>query len=421
MKASRLPPSFAAFLMTLCFALPLSSQGLFREIDPLRTPRVWTVDDSGGADFTDLPQAVLEAGAGDVLLVKAGNYTSFALNGKGLTILGDGGVPKVIGPVTVVELPAGQNLVLRGLDFEDGGAPHVLLRDNAGAVWIEDCTIYNTSPYGAYELQAKDNASVVLVRTDVFGAAFLPVPGSHASALHGVRSDVHAHESLFRAGDGNPTTTHGGAGDDGAQLEDAFLYAAGCTFRGGKGIQGGCAACSFPCNPLATAGGAGLNAAASGTPPITLACTFIGGTGGEGGGFQNCCPCPDGPTGPPTVGVVTVENLPLRSYRVTTPVRDGTSYQLVAKCQPGEFVWSVFSEDLDPTYVPNYFGTQVSPLPVTLVFEGVANGTGSLVKNVPVPPLAGLTSFERLFAQGLFFDALNNAYLGSPSVLVVVN
>jgi hypothetical protein len=38
-----------------------------------------------------------------------------------------------------------------------------------------------------------------------------------------------------------------------------------------------------------------------------------------------------------------------------------------------------------------------------------------------IAPRVGLTSCERIFAQGLFFDALNNAYFGSPSVLVVVD
>jgi hypothetical protein len=72
-------------------------------------------------------------------------------------------------------------------------------------------------------------------------------------------------------------------------------------------------------------------------------------------------------------------------------------------------------------YVPEFFGTQVSSFPVTLVFEGVADGNGTLTKTVPVPTLAAYVTFERLYAQGLFFDALGNAYLGSPSVLVVVN
>jgi hypothetical protein len=111
--------------------------------------------------------------------------------------------------------------------------------------------------------------------------------------------------------------------------------------------------------------------------------------------------------------------LPLRSYELETPVRGGASYQLTSHCQPGEFVWSVYSTDLDPAYVPLYFGTQVSALPVTFVFEGVADGTGTLSRSVPVPPLR--VPFERLFAQGLFFDALGNAYLGSPSVLVITN
>jgi len=201
------------------------------------------------------------------------------------------------------------------------------------------------------------------------------------------------------------------------RLQDSFLYAAACFFRGGRGASAVCIS-GTECYRRAGAGGSGLNSLSAGKTPVTLACKFFGGPGGFG---ANCSGCFAGSTGPPTEGPFTKVPLGLRSYEVETPVRSGTSYQLTVHCPRGEYVWSVFSKDLAPKFLPELFGTQVGAFPVTLVFEGVADSTNSLVKSVPIPPLVGLTSFERLFAQGLFFDEFNNAYLGSPSVLVVVN
>jgi hypothetical protein len=105
MTAARLRFLLAALLACCASSLPLSAQALFREARPIRIPSVWTIDDSGDADFTDLPPAVASARSGDVLLVAPGNYTAFAL-GKGLTILGNGGRPRIDGWTSVASLRA---------------------------------------------------------------------------------------------------------------------------------------------------------------------------------------------------------------------------------------------------------------------------------------------------------------------------
>ena len=399
-------------------AWPLFAQLPLHDVAPV-SRNVWTVNAAGGGDFTDLPPAVLAARSGDVLLVAPGDYTSFALHGKGLTILGEGGVPRVTGaPIEVTDLAANQSLVLRGLEIErladSGDALLGLFDENAGTIWIEDCTFNFAGTTGSEDgLLFEDCAAVVLVRIEaVCQTSFHPFQ-EKAQALHAVRSDVHAFDSTFRA---VLTLNFGTGGDNGATLENSFLYAAGCTFEGGKGWRSTCSGLTF-CSSPGGPGGTGLDATAAGTPPITLACMFLGGLpGGQGPG----CACPTPPPGVPMEGDVVEEDLPLRSYELSTPAHGGTSYQLTAHCQPGEFVWSVFAARPEPLYVPNYFGTQIGALPVTLVSEGVAGPSGTVTKSVPVPPLAALTGFERVWAQGLFFDALQNAYLGTPSVLVLV-
>lgn len=78
------------------------------------------VDAAAGGDFTDIPPAVAAAGDGDVILVRAGTYSLFTVDGKALAIVGAAGVQVgdagTLGSVTVSNLPAGRDLVLADLD-----------------------------------------------------------------------------------------------------------------------------------------------------------------------------------------------------------------------------------------------------------------------------------------------------------------
>lgn len=395
MNSPRLRLSSAALALTIGSASSLSAQN------------VWTVDDSGGADFTDLQAAVDAASSGDVLLVAAGVYGNVAVLGKGLTILGDGAAPSVR-QLVARDLPPGEELVLRSLKFIGPSLTPLTLADNEGTVWVEDCTLQRSLISNA-GIQVEDCASVVLVRTTIPKALTF-----FGDALVAEGSEILAFESVFRGAEISATFPF--PGGNGATLRDSFLYGAGCTFRGARGNN---AACVPRCSP-GTPGGTGLDATNAASVPVTLDCTFLPGLGGQSTTCSGSV-CPGGPDGSPTLGTVSILPQPLRSYELSTPVRGGTSYELVARCQPGELVWSVLASDLDPLYLPSFSGPRVAAFPVTLVFEGAADATGSLTKTVPVPPLAPLVAFERLYAQGLFFDPCDQPYLGSPSLLVIVN
>ncbi len=420
--------SLANVLLLASLGTTLAAQGLYEDRSPLPR-RTWTVNAAGGASFSDLPPAVKAARSGDVLLVAPGDYSSFELCGKGLTIVGDGGVPRVNGNTIVKQLATDEVACLRSLELKysevavavNGSA--LRLEDNAGTVWIEDSTIHRQLSVfnGLVEpaLLATDCAAVVLVRSQVNGSigSVLPLhPGLVAAALFASGSAVHAFESGFQGTNVlSPGFTGGSprAGGDGLRLAASTLHASGCSFSGGRGSE---ASGVGPFCTVGGSGGAGLRASNASFAPVLLDCTAQGGPGGSG-----TASCPhSGPAGAAIVGTVHVEPLPVFRYELETPVRAGTSYQLSAAGQPGDFVWSAFAEELAPSYVPLYFGTQVGGLPVTLVFEGVADGAGALVKSVPVPALAALAGFERLYAQGLFFNATADAFLASPSVLVVV-
>ena len=401
MSAPCLRLSFAAFVISAGSALPLDAQS-----GP-SIGNVWTVDDSGGADFSDLQPAVDAASSGDVLLVAAGVYGNVAVLGKGLTILGDGAVPSVR-QLVARDLPAGEELVLRSLAFVGLSFTPLTLEENEGTVWVEDCTFQrNLVSNGG--IRVKDCSSVVLVRTIVPKALTF-----FGDALVAEESEVLAFESTFQGAEISATFPF--PGGNGATLRSSFLYSAGCLFKGARGND---AECVPSCSP-GTAGGTGLDATNAAAVPVALASTFQAGRGGR----QAICAgtlCPGAPDGSPTSGTVSTLPAPLRGYELSTPVRSGTSYELTARCQPGELVFSVLSSDLEPLYLPSLSGPRVAAFPVSLVFEGVADATGSLTKTVPVAPLGPSFAFTRLWAQGLFFDACDQPYLGSPSVLVIVN
>ncbi|MCA9205516.1 MAG: hypothetical protein KDA59_20830 [Planctomycetales bacterium] len=88
---------------------------------PLASAQTYVVDAQGGpgSSFTDLPAAVAAVPDGAVLLVRAGNYSSFTIQQKGLTVLGDPGVTigdAAAGSIEVLDVTAAQRVFLRGLN-----------------------------------------------------------------------------------------------------------------------------------------------------------------------------------------------------------------------------------------------------------------------------------------------------------------
>lgn len=99
----------------------------------------YVVDDNGGpgVNFTDLPPAIAAASDGDVLIVRAGNYSAFQLT-KGLTILGESDA-RVRPGVVVLGLQTGLHAVFSHLSLTD-----LVLQDCVGAVIVDNSTIDET-------------------------------------------------------------------------------------------------------------------------------------------------------------------------------------------------------------------------------------------------------------------------------------
>lgn len=78
----------------------------------------WIVDDSGGAGvhFTNLQTAINTVAAGDILLIRTGNYSAFTLS-KELTLVGTGTSMSVSGTSKIWNLPAAERATVSRISF----------------------------------------------------------------------------------------------------------------------------------------------------------------------------------------------------------------------------------------------------------------------------------------------------------------
>ncbi|HEX6811251.1 MAG TPA: hypothetical protein VF384_06490 [Planctomycetota bacterium] len=187
----------------------------------------WIVDDTPGpgVHFTSLPAAVAAAASGDALLVAPGNYEPFHVNGKALSILGDGHATTVIDGspivgasidyVVITAPPAGTTFRLSGVAIRRDLPPPAAVFTNRLAV-----------------LGAGVSTAGTVVLTDVITepATTTGVSGGNGLAVTGIA--VHASRCVFRAGWwdlGN------GSGASGVVVNGAGLFVAdACVLSGGS-------------------------------------------------------------------------------------------------------------------------------------------------------------------------------------------
>ncbi|MFK7740898.1 MAG: hypothetical protein AB8H80_11300 [Planctomycetota bacterium] len=112
----------------------------------------WVVDANNGpgTHFTDLPPAVAAAAPGDIVVVRYVDplitaYTAPTID-KALTVVSEGGRAGLVGPLVVQNLPAGEDVVLRGLRLAPfatatgtTGSSRFVIWFNDGSVHLQDC------------------------------------------------------------------------------------------------------------------------------------------------------------------------------------------------------------------------------------------------------------------------------------------
>jgi hypothetical protein len=288
---------------------------------PAATASVYVVDDTPGAGvhFTDLRAAVAASVAGDVLLVRPGDYYVFQLT-HGLTILADPGARVVYGStsttVRVTNLPAGQRAVLSGLIVAD-----LAVTGCAGPVVLE--RISPATDRGA-QITVSTSADVRLRACNGVGVV---ANGARVEATDSALVGRRGTDGCVSDECGGSQNVTGGTGLPGIDcINGGEVHASLCTVTGGRGGEGGWLV-TCP-NGNGGVGGPGIRVASGGMVLLTGsgAQTIAGGAGGPGatGGF-----CTAGANGAPGAAASVTNGVLLHSNVAFGPGAQGSLTQVV--------------------------------------------------------------------------------------------
>lgn len=225
----------------------------------------WTVDDDGGADFTDIQPAIEAAADGDTVLVSPGTYSGIDMLGKAIEVRSTDG-PEVTTVLCRAAAPGlrcdsgeGRTTVVQGLGFLpspsdpetlgwslDASSPSLrdcVLREirsgslagapvacALGGPLIENCRFEDNEGKDAGAVLAVDSQGLEVVLCEFVAnrttssrrGAAVTIEGAQEAELSGCR---------FESNSGEAT--------GGLHMWDSYFTIAGCEFVANSGVQGG--------------------------------------------------------------------------------------------------------------------------------------------------------------------------------------
>lgn len=409
---------------------------------------VWTV---GGInpDFPDIQPAVLAAKDGDIVLVRPGTYTAFAIFDQSLTVAGRSqGNINVLGQIRVQGLSAGKRVALIDLHVSGNGEHALRLADNLGSVRVVGGTWKGTDlPPGSWQF-VPSNAVYASTCADLsfegstllggkgWNAKSMPLsaPGPGGHGLRALECNVALHGSTLHGGDGGSDligeSYSGAKGGSGALLEGGFLHAAAAHLAGGKGGAGSEEDGIPPFMNSAKNGGDGghglwlVGSAVGPAHGELLDSTALGGAGGSGGqGYYGPNGAP-GAAGLPVAvsGNATYNLLPGTARRLSAPGvwRVGFPLQVSLQGQPGEMAFMLHSPQTGFTPSAAKQGVVLLGGLPGLEFAGHLPASGTLTRTII--PKALHPGFEgaTLFQQAWTTNPVDGIHLTDPLTVVLV-
>lgn len=395
---------------------------------------VIVVDAAGGGAFTQIQPAVDAALAGDTILVKAGSYSAFTVDGKALTVVGDTGTRAIeTGKPTIKNLASGKTVTLSGLltsgNASDGEALRVI--DCPGAVRLVQCEFTGSngsetsvSGIGAVIWNAND---VAFAGCTILGGAgksghtcLFDTVGVGRNAVNGLGTNsVAAYDCLIRGGHGGNGGDRTGPGGAGVELA-GFMFISRCNIQGGHGGDTDCPMYACPND-----GGDGFDLSPASIGWI-LDAMVAGGAAGEAIGFSKFeCPGDSGQPFPhATPFVFSAPNL---GFSIPAVAREGTHVTVTFTGPPGAHVF--LNDELTTTFqgVPSWRGVLLSPFPtsnssgpVRTRRWGVIPASGELTQVYGVPMLPAGVEAQTRFLQAYRIGP-NGLTLGSFKTLTVLD
>jgi hypothetical protein len=227
----------------------------------------------GNDPNTALFTAIQAAADGDTIMLMPGGWTfpsqtadpvNLQVSGKGLTIIAAPGTHPELWTALIRNVPAGSQVVLRGVDFKmhqltymlsGGGA--IWVENCAGAVWIEDCDAlagdqaasgtFLGSNVGWAGLSVYECAAVSVVRCSLTGgkgANDFPSPANPAPATMGgaglqiYGSKVTVHDGVMLGGAGGLGGTLSAGAPSGPGVLTSPLFSSSVLVAGGSATGG---------------------------------------------------------------------------------------------------------------------------------------------------------------------------------------
>jgi hypothetical protein len=297
-------------------------------VAPLTAGVVLEVSPTG--PYTQIQAAVTAANDGDLVLVHGGNYTSFTVQAKSLTVVADtGAIVNLQGGVSVLGLAAGQTVCIIGLhaygdpDYLSLMPSGFLAQGNLGRVRCERCQL-SAQLTDTDAARIESSSDVSFVACQMLGGAGYGLGGAGVraadSTLTFFDSTVHGGNGISFGG-----LADGGSGGEGLAAGSSTIFSSGSSFIGGNG---GSASFVGIITPDPGYGGAGADLA-SGSLMRHIQSGFVGGLDGD---FAA--------SAPPTIGG-TFALIPgtLRSMTGANPVRELTPLGFTFHGAPGENVY----------------------------------------------------------------------------------
>jgi len=373
---------------------------------------VLIVDDDGGADVdhTSIQAAIDAAPQGSVIDIRDGIYGPASIDGRSLVVTTEStGSVVVNGGLTIRNLGPTQSVTVRGVGIVEstGTAPPLVIEENEGVVWLENCLIL---------LDHEDHEEGVYVRasSDVVMRVCTVVPqGGPSPEAAGIRarsSRLHLYD-VNSVGSDNAFAI----GSPGIVLIDSFLYAAECRFEGGDGGI----ACPSQCFPQP--GGVGIRLAGPGGSTANLTNTDL--AGGQGGQLNGVF-APEGAASQVLSGALAQEATLTRNVTIPSPVRTHETAQVTILGGAGDLVYALYSDTPGPIYLASFFDSLAVGAPSGSFFLATldAHGTATVPLNPNLPPgVLARTIYTQMLHVDLTHPGSPQFDLGTPTSVVILD
>jgi hypothetical protein len=388
-----------------------------------------------GIDYTILSVAVDAAAPGSIILVKTGFYNSIVIEDKGISIVAEAGASVKLSQafIRVRGLPAGQTVLLRGLQVQTGPDfeaewtyPALLVENCEGTVWVEDCKLLEGDPAIQVNNPRTSGSGVVVLRSELTGVPtidqiFFINPGG--AALQLIAGSAHFYDCTLTGGRGQDghccfPSVPSYPGTVGADLAGGSALFVRSTFTGGQGGNGTKNNQLPPSCFGPGSGGDGLHLGA-GAVLRHLQTTITGGPPGVPD-FG----CPLGVSGVALKdlgGVIEALDGVAPGSSGSSPVREGEAVSVTIDGQPGAAVLLAVSTGEHAQYIVGLSGALLVEFPATLLALGTMPAGGTLVLADVVPSLPPGIEGLTVFVQPATVTAPGECVLGGAAAFTLLD